>query len=401
MLIRGGTEMAENDISKQDNPTLWAQMMAFHTFDLDEAVRCLDEDFPIRRINEVIDKAIKDKAEECGKTYDEVKIGLRQKLGPENTANLSNWLKPGKVKSINRNSAIRIAFALQMTYEKAEKFLKKCWHDGFYMRDVRDVIYVHGLQNGWNYEMAAEMAEGFSYLDRGNPDPEGSGSVQGKVTEYLSAQVSSAHTQEELAEIIRENEQFFGSFHRKAYNRFMELWDQLKQEWDELADIDYENDKLRGQAYTRDVIPMEELCRVIVKGIPEMRERGPNTIIRRLITDHIPGRTGIDEITKKSKRDGKIIEVDRKLLMLAWLASKEGFIEKYKKSGNAEVDFKEHMLVLNDLLKTHGMPELDARHPFDWIVMNSMRCGYIQDKEKKNEWIDDIEERMQALIERM
>ena len=37
--------MAANSINRQNNPTLWAKEMAFGLFDMDEAIRLLNEDF--------------------------------------------------------------------------------------------------------------------------------------------------------------------------------------------------------------------------------------------------------------------------------------------------------------------------------------------------------------------
>jgi hypothetical protein len=412
--------MAENHFSRQNNPTQWAKHMAFHTFAPDDAVCLLETDFPIRRIDEELGKVIKQKARKDKTTEDAVKAALIKKFGPQN---VGNWLEHGTKLRITREKAIEIAFVLQMTYEETEAFLKFCWLDGFYRRDIKDVIYSHCLEKGWSYDMANEMIEGFSYLDFGNPDPEISKSFQDRLdvaemrlTEFLSAQARSAQTKEELEEIIRQNEQYFGSFRRKQYERFMELCKQLMKELSDVAELDYVlESSLLLEEFMRDTVTEEELCDFIVIGIPEMRERGPNTLIRSLISQKIPDRPAFSEIRtkyervtkRKSKRDGEITEVreitevDRKLFMLVWLASEEGFINNFLISDDAEVDFIEHMEVLNDHLKAHGMAELDARHPFDWIVMNSMRCGYILDEEKKNKWIEEIDERMRALVEKM
>ena len=384
------------------NPTQFAQNTAFWTFDLDDAVRYLSEDFPIRRIDEVLANAIKQKAQERNTTEEEMKSVLRKALGSK-ARSLRNWLIPGMVKSISRESAIQIAFALHMSYEEAEGFLKRLWLDGFYMRDVMDVIYRYGLENRWSYEPTTKMVQAFAYLNHCNPEPDGSDAVHREdLTRYLNALYENAvNTVKDLENFIKKNEQFFGTFRRKAYERFKELYDQLEQEWDDVAHLDIELDVYaeEAQAYTRDTVSMGELCDVIVKGIPEMKKRGTNTIIRRCITEHIPTRTVMSEIINKSERDGKITQVDRKLLILAWLSSEDGDMLDFQ-SGNAEDDLKEHLNVLNiDLLEQCGMAALDPRHPFDWIVMNSLYCAYILGE--KDKAVDDVEDRMKKLIERM
>jgi len=42
------------------------------------------------------------------------------------------------------------------------------------------------------------------------------------------------------------------------------------------------------------------------------------------------------------------------------------------------------------------MPILDARHPFDWMLMNTLHCVYHAEDEDA-----DIEERLQDFIDRL
>jgi len=388
--------MADSEHHEMFNLTEYVKNMAYRTLDLDEAVRYLNEDFPIRRIDEVLLNAIKQKAMQCNSTEEDVKAALRKNL---ESKSWSSWLKPGMKKSMDRESAFKIAFALHMTYEETEEFLKRCWLDGFYMRDIRDVVYRHGLEYNWDYNRAIQIINDFADYDVGNPEPEGK--IHRELTEDIKNQASLITTESELRYLIQKNKQFFGSFRRKTYKRFKELYDQIKQEWDNIADLDLELDLIDGgvQDYARDTVSMKELCDVIVKGIPEMKKRGSNTIISRCITEHVPTRTAMSEIINMYERKGEIKQVDRKLLMLAWLASEDGDILNFQ-SGNVEEDFAEHIMVLNTaLLSRHGMAPLDARHPFDWIVMNSMRCAYaLSEKSGKTA---DIEERMRNLIEKM
>lgn len=112
--------MREEKLNKPINPTEFAQNMAYWSFDLDEAVRFLKEDFPIRRIDEELTIALKQMAQKHKIAEEEAKSIVKKTLGSENAMNFSNWLKPGKVKSIERESALKIAFAMQMTYEETE-----------------------------------------------------------------------------------------------------------------------------------------------------------------------------------------------------------------------------------------------------------------------------------------
>lgn len=133
--------METNNLDKLINPTQLAQKMAYWTVDLEDAARYLHEGFPIRSIDEVIDNTIQRKAQVSNCTEAEIEAALGNCVGSQN---LRNWRTPGNSKSLRRDSAMKIAFALGMSYEEAEEFLKRCWLDGFYMRDVQDIIYRHG-----------------------------------------------------------------------------------------------------------------------------------------------------------------------------------------------------------------------------------------------------------------
>jgi len=302
------------------------------------------------------------------------------------------------VNSISREKAIQIAFALHMTYEETETFIKKCWLDGFYMRDVRDVIYRHGLENGWCYKKTDKLVKIFASLDQANINPNGSGVIHdNEFTKHLNTlYTGSVKTKDDLIYFIRQNEQFFGSFKRKAYIKFKELYDGLKQEWDDLAGVDYELDSLteQSQVYDRDTVSMEELNDVIVKGIPEYIKHGKfSADIRRLITEHIPSsRSTMSEIINQYERNGLVTQVDRKLLLLAYLASDDGATWEYQKGKELEA-FMEHLSVINiDLLEPLGMATLDPRHPFDWIIMYSLSCSYFG-------YAGDADDRIRELLE--
>ena len=397
--------MDENVAVRPINPTQIAQDMAFQTFDLDEAVRYLNEDFQIRRVDEVLSWAIRIKAEERATargvaTADikTVEAELKKNLGQDNEENLKNWTTPRKTKSIDRESAIKIAFALRMSHSQTDDLLKKFWHDGLYLRDLRDVLYRHGLENGWTYNETIKIIDDFAELDHNNPEVDNNMEAADGLTKYLDIQSSSAGTKEELEAFIRQNKEFFGSFRRKAYVRFKELYDELKGEKDFNAGIDYAINKEAGETkpYARKKVSTKQLCSEIVKGIPEMKKKGTNKALCQLIAEHIPTRTAMSEIINKYERNGNTAQVDRKLLMLAWLACEDGKILDFN-MGQEDEAFEDHIGMVNDLLDFCSMPMLDARHSFDWILMNTLSCVY-----RSNMGDDaDIEERLQSFINRL
>ena len=389
--------MAENNIRK----TIFALETARNTFKLDEAAEFLSTSFPIRKIDEVLWAVIDAKANGSEAQKIVIERDLRRKIG---TAIVGRWLS-GNAGAISRDKAIEVAYALQMPPEEAEAFLKRCWHDGFYMRDIKDVIYVfgleHGAKEGWSYEeltaMRDKLLEAYKHLDKDNPDPEDS-ALEDRATVFLEDQFEkTVETPEDLENFIQQNQGLFGSFRRKAYERFKELYGQIKAHWEHTAYIQHKNDKYDHEATESapDAIDMSELCDVIGKGLPDLRQRGQDfgAMIRNRIAENIPTRTAMSEIINKYERKGQIAQVvDRKLLMLAWLASDDGKMEEFD-TGNPADDAGEHIETINRLLRSHGMADLDPRHPFDWIVMNSLYYAYLQD--------EDTEYRIQDLVEKM
>jgi len=85
--------------------------------------------------------------------------------------------------------------------------------------------------------------------------------------------------------------------------------------------------------------------------------------------------------------------------MLVWLWSGEG-APLYEEAKEEEA-YQEHVERINDgILKEYGMPILDPRSPFDWIVLNSLRCAYFLGADKDGD-IDDTIIRMKNLIENL
>ena len=369
------------------NLTKYAAEMV-RTTELAEVITFLKQKFPVRRIDEVVNTEIGIKAKSLGIPVDEMKDILRARLGSENEENLDNWITPGAVDSIERVSAIKIAFALQMNVVDAEAFLGRCWHSAFYPRDVKDVIYRYGLDMGWNFDEAQRLATVFANLDQPNIDPiSKDDEMYDDLTDFLRNEYDRLKgvdfSEDRLKAYITENKEFFGSFRRKAYERFDEYYSALRQGWGAT------DDGKRVKPLTTN-----QICDLIVKSIPAMRKKKTKTFLSKLISENVPARTTLAEVRSKYERSGRVTQVDKKLLILAWLTSEDGEILEFDE-GDEEAAFEDHRDMLDDLMGYCGMPALDYRHPFDWIVMNALFCAYSPD-------IDfDAEERLQDLIDRL
>ncbi|MCL2165446.1 MAG: hypothetical protein FWH55_13910, partial [Oscillospiraceae bacterium] len=209
------------------NLTMIAEEMAYDTFDIDEIVQYVCADFTIRTIKEELERLLERKASELSSNPDEVeqrltelKKTLQKACGEQN---VRNWLN-GKPNRISRDSALKIAFALKMNEKEADGFLmESCWHDGFYMRDYKDVIYWFCLKHKLDYNQASELIDAYAFLDNKNPDAKKLASSGERMTDFLGDEAKVTSSIEELKSFIEQNQEYFGSFKRRAYEMFMEF----------------------------------------------------------------------------------------------------------------------------------------------------------------------------------
>ena len=374
-------------------------------FDPEEAVKYLCKDFPVRRVSEVLQWAVREKAEERKTTGVVTEADLQAvdtefkkmfcpKNKPKNETLLRIW-REDKVKRVKRGHAIEIAFALRMNYAQANKLLERFWHNGLYMRDMKDVIYRYGLEHGWSYDKALKtISDSALYQDmdnQGNPalDEDSKNLTQDLDNEYENFVKSEA----DLKEFIKQNKHLLGSFRRKAYLRFKELYDETKSKMDEGVAGDYEEKKKDGEArYKRKKATMAEICEEIVKGIPEMKKRGVKNTVFRLISEFLPTRREMSQIFNQYEVNGIVSQVDRKLLILTWLASEDGTIDEGQ-------EYNAFIGMIDNLLESCGMPVINYNHPFDWMLVNTIYCVY-HDKDEDTD-INDIKERLKNFIDRL
>jgi len=325
---------------------------------------------------------------------------------------LRKWFDPECVERVERETAMRMAFALGLDYaeEEADIFLKRLWVDGFYMRNAKDIVYRFGLENGWDYGRIVSVAHKFADLNQSNPAPKGNS----KDTRTITSDYASIKDEEGLDAYIHENKESFGVYRRKAYERFMEIY---KEVYETSADIyKKETEKTAGndsvQAFRRkqldssdssDSISLSKMCDVILCEIPQLRNKTAHKTVWRHIFNNLPNRTKLGQIVNQHVFRGEVVQVDRKLLILAWLSTKNGGNRRKFEDGQQEKAFNSHMKDLNKQLVYCGMPTLDPRHPFDWLIMNTFSYVYSSSDfpDDPNADIEDFKTRISELIEGM
>ncbi|MCL2426495.1 MAG: hypothetical protein FWD05_09180 [Oscillospiraceae bacterium] len=431
--------MMSRSSNQKGNETRWAELMMSEAMDMEEAVNFLKEEFPIRTLAEVLCEAVGyylyNKRIEV--TPDDARHVLLEKLEEDEDtrkkSKINSWLPLSlvdndkkQVKSISKESAMQIAFSLKMTLEDAESFLRRCWLDSLYLRDIQDVIYRCGLKCGFNYKEVIDLINEFSYLDLPNADPEiDEDSSNDSLTKVISEKLEKGTiiTTNDLRVFIKENEKLFGSYRRRTYDKFIRLYNEIEEYINEASSTAEDTDRVAQKNHNeliqeiiekpvygvRELISQKDMLANISLGINELKKtwkdnpvKGLNNIIRNLIAERIPALSSFSSIIKKAPdKTGKPIEIDRKLFMLTWLLCEDGNLEGFLGTSNTKPDtaLKNHLETLNDtILLEYGFPPLDARHPFDWAVMNTLYYAHIL---CKNEDYTEVVCRLEDLFRRL
>ncbi|MDR0503020.1 MAG: hypothetical protein LBH16_06830 [Treponema sp.] len=422
-----------------DTIRMWNKV--FNTLTLDEVISVIYDDFPVRETNEVFMSKIEKKMTKLGITKKEVIKRIKEQLGRKNDTNVDNWVK----KKMDRDSVLKTAFGLEITYDETDVYLKKCLYDGFYMRDVKDIIYrfflkmrieyndeVSRKSNNLLYKDLEEMLENYKglYFHNSNPNPDPiliKKIENNKFTKFLEDELKRIKTLKDLKDYLERNKSLFGSYRRKTHEIFMENYEQIENQLSsqENRNITRENEiilnglcsKLENTIISIEekekikrriedikkgkIITEEEIRDEIVDNISNLEEDVINPRIRELITQNIPRREEFSQMLIKSvKKDGEIYKnIDRKLLILTWLSCNNGDITNFIK-GEARDNFESHYKIINDdILTPCGMPLLDPRHPFDWIIFNALYASHLYNEE---DYIDDSpKERLRKLFKRI
>jgi len=446
--------MSKHDIYDKGNETQWAELMTCEAMRLNDALKFLNEDFPIRSLQEVLCETVgyflNGKWEEV--TIEEARKVLLNKIGSDFEQKINSWLPINnednikkQVVSIKIESLMQIAFALNMTLDDVDVLLRRCWLDSLYLRDVRDIIYKCGLKCRFSYNEVEKLIEEFSYLNKPNPFPDAEDEHDGdNLTNILSDDFDKRNitTPDDLRSYIKENDKLLGSYRRRVHKKLIELYTQIKtgiedefyasdiverdaEEWFEHDDYDDSSDvdKEEMKIGVKQIIAQDDILKMLGSGIHELKDKinnkgigdGLSAIIRKHIIDNIPGRSEWSGIINQrvDKKSGSIRGVDRKLLVLIWLSSYDGSLDGDPDAGvdggflgfaaragiTPEQALENHIITLNDtILIEYGFPPLDPRHPFDWVIMNTLYLAHILHKGEDN---TDIPIRMENLFKQL
>lgn len=307
---------------------------------------------------------------------------------------VSGWLNNPAHQALNRKDAVELCFILKLSLEEANAFVALVSEEGLHWRSPDEIVYIFALKQGMGYAEAQrlneEMREILSNVEESKTFTENS------FTSVIRSEVSALGTKEELADYLRDAVSRLGRYHNNAYMLFMDMMESLEcprlDADEERAEI-FPSEKLtlgdilKEYLYEDNVLYARERMhdRCIKNRSFSEEDKFVFSVIQEKVSSGWP-----DEITL-AKMKSRDVDVTRKVLILLFLATDPGPEEDLEMEPSRDEIFAELYQRLNDMLTQCGFMALDARSPFDWLVIY---CICVED-------MLDVDARMRAVFQEM
>lgn len=287
---------------------------------------------------------------------------------------VNNWLN-GASRPTDREDVFRIAFALDLPEELADRLLGMCTEYGIHYRDGRDVVYAWCLRQDMGYLEARSLFESLPPIPS---DPEPPSGDPYTMTYQLKNTFSLAQTEEELRECYAANLNRFGEFHLRAYRYFSKYMRSLIRptaSWEDVPEEQYSLETVMSTYFSLHM--------------PSGKSRSGYSLTQKLIKQGWPNATALKNIMAQRA------DVPRKLLLLLYIITENVIDGEYSELdedyASLEDRLADHWWVVNAMLLDCGMPVLDPRSAFDWLVLYSLTAS----------GDESMSERMERVIEKL
>ena len=277
------------------------------------------------------------------------------------------WLKDD-VRSISRESAVQLAFALRLTVPEAERLLERLCGEGLHWRDPVDIVWIFGLSQGMTWQEAKALQAHAASL---RPSASAAEERADVMTETVRHKVMQLRTQAELEAFLKDAANELGSYHNTAYSLFIAFLSLLGD-----APMDDLLTDEHGQPLQERKMPVREIMSTYLydRYIPRARAKGREkyaadvqSAIERDIRQNWPDEFALSRMYHRET------DVTRKVMILLFLACDGGESAYGDLSDeNPEDVFADMYLRLSTMLADCGFSPLDSRTPFDWMVLYCM-----------------------------
>lgn len=297
---------------------------------------------------------------------------------------------------VEKSDAVELSYILELDLEQADDFVALLAEERFHWREPEEIIDIYALAHHYSYAQAKGLKE--QLLPRLPREQETTLPGEEAFTSLVKQDVLRLRNEEELKSFLFESSARLGRLHNNAYRLFTDRLNLL-----ESPPPDYIDDSKTGMTirdilleymYIGNISHVKEKARKTKKG--ELRDDDAFilSVAQKNILKYWPDETTL------SKMKSRAMDVTRKVLILLLLATEEGFrgelseddwLYEEPEEYSREETFADIYGRLNQTLLDCGFSALDARAPFDWMVLYSI-C--VDD-------MFDADLRMRGLIHRM
>ena len=278
-----------------------------------------------------------------------------------------NW-EQGRNAPADREDLFRIAFALGLDEVQTSALLGLCTDYGIHYRNGRELTYAYCLRKGTTYQQAAD-------LYRSLPDPErsrGTGRSGMEGTRQLVSIFADVRDDGEFSRLYESYLDSFGTLHQRA-------WDYFERYFQALLSPGEGEERYSIQRAVETYLTLH---------MPSGSRRQNFTLVQRMLKQGWPNATKLKNICARKE------DVPRKLLLLLYLVTENVVDISYDELDedylSPEELFEEHWWRVNLMLQDCGMPTLDPRNAYDWLVLYSLNSALRQD--------EAMGERMEAVL---
>ena len=271
---------------------------------------------------------------------------------------IRNWLSGSNVPG-NREDIFHIGFALSLSEGQIDQLLGFATDAGIHYRNGRDVVFTWFLRHNGTWAQACAFYDALPPVPNLSAVPKGDPAC---VTRELHLASHNIQTAEELRTFYLANLQQFGLLHLRSYTYF-EKYMSLLMRPESPASREEPN-------YSIETI----MSLYMSLHMPSGRDRSVYSAVQKLIKSNWPNATMLKNIM------GHRIDVPRKLLLLLYVitensSAEDGYCEADEDYLTIQDRLEDHICMLNAILSDCGLPLMDPRNAYDWVVLYALTAN--------------------------
>lgn len=264
---------------------------------------------------------------------------------------------------IKTETAIELCFILRLPLEEADALMASITDEGFHWRDPEQIPLLYCLCNGqYDYRAAIRLRDA---ILRDLPSAVNSG--EELLTEQARQAVTTLGTEAELRDFMIRMNGKLGKLRQQAYRQFKTYMDLLEAPETTLYTAEEAEMTVRDilRVYLHQGMLPEKAGR---KGSLPAIAPAQQEILQSIVSNW-PNETTL------SKMASRQIDVTRKVLILLFLATdgndESDEYDEYDAESEWSRDdlFEDRLRRMNTMLVSCGYRQIDARNPFDWMIL--------------------------------